>query len=116
MYGRTVATQLVYLVTGIDTVLQTHRVRVRLTGEDEDHPITAGSGHIGMVDDMYPYAEAVVAYIDSRMDQDFPGVFEYEVTETLGTWLANNWTDEEPPTLASFNAELERQGDAFFAQ
>ena len=110
------AIHLVYLVAGVDKVLLAHRIKERLTGEDEEPAIIISVGHIGMVNDLYVYAEAVATYLMRRAGADYPGVFEYEVTESLGEWLAKNWTDEEPPMLESFTAELKRQGDAFFDQ
>lgn len=107
------AIQLVYLVAGVDSVRHAHRVKVHLTGS-EDHPISAGGGHIGMVSDLVPFAQLVAYYIKANT-QNFPGVFEYEATESLGVWLAKNWDDNQP-MAELFAAELKRQGDIFFAK
>ena len=69
-----------------------------------------------MVNDLLPYAELVAAYIAIRVGkQDFPGVFEYEVTEELGEWLANA-AEASALTEATFKAQLEIVGDKFFSQ
>ena len=112
------AIQLVYLVAGVEPVLQTHQVKARLNPAVGDHPMTFDGGHVGMVSELMPYAQAVAGYIEKMVGvQDFPSVFEYEVTEPLGAWLAN-FADEENgwPPLPQFVAELEKQGSAFFSQ
>jgi hypothetical protein len=83
----------------------------------------ANGGHIGMVTDLVPYADQVAEYLLEHAGQDFPGVFEYEVTEDLGAWLANNtsydssaWTVTNRPLPILFAAELASKGDAFFSQ
>ena len=109
-----VAIQLTYLVAGTEDKVTLHHVTDRLTGTERDHPLRVGGGHIGMVEDLIPYAKQVSAYLSARPnDQSFPGVFEYEVTESLGAWLADNWETVGP---GSFNTELEAQATAFFAQ
>jgi hypothetical protein len=109
-----VAAQLVYLVIGTESKVDLHCVTERLKGTHGDHPLRAGGGHTGMVTDLLPYAKQVSAYLTSKAgEQDFPGVFEYEVTESLGAWLADNWESAGPQ---SFQNELEAQGAAFFAQ
>lgn len=47
-------------------------------------------GHIGIVSSMYEHASTIVYLLNQQNTQDFPGVFEYEVTEELGRWLFNN--------------------------
>jgi hypothetical protein len=107
--------QLVYLVAGIESRLRLHQVAERLTGDNDDHSLTCRGGHIAMVTDLQPFADLVGAYVEAKIanpDFNFPGVFEYEVTEELGKWYADN-PDSTPDEFA---AELHRQGDAFFAQ
>ena len=109
-----VAIQLVYLVAGVEGKTRLHRVTERLKGTNEDHPITEEGGHTGMVSDLIPYAKQVSAYLAAEAEkQDFPGVFEYEVTESLGAWLAENWESAGP---TSFQNELEAQSDVFFSR
>lgn len=113
------AMQLVYLVAGAETVMDLYRVTQRLKGTDSGHPLTEGGGHIGMVDELMPFAELVDQHLESLSTQDFPGVFEYEVTEMLGAWLAR-YAEQQAPGTASlmdaFTVEMQRQSDLFFAQ
>ena len=109
-----IAVQLVYLVAGVEGKTRLHRITERLKGTNDDHPITEEGGHTGMVSDLIPYAKQVSAYLTLMSGkQDFPGVFEYEVTESMGAWLAENWESAGPN---SFQTELEAQGSAFFSQ
>lgn len=54
------------------------------------------NGYIGIVSNMAAYAFALEAALDEYILANYfdnvvyPGVFEYEVTEELGTWLFNN--------------------------
>jgi hypothetical protein len=106
------AIQLVYLVAGAEPRIDIQHITNRLMGSESDHPLRVGGGHIGMVEDLISYAKQVSAYLRTRPDdQEFPGVFEYEVTESLGAWLADNW---ETVGLYSFNTELEARAAAFF--
>ena len=108
-----VAVQLVYLVAGADDAIRDERAMHRLRGEGDYATVLERlGGHIGMVQEFLPFAEMVSAYVTSRT-QDFPGVFEYEVTEELGKWFARK---EGAATVKEFAAELEIQGAAFFAQ
>jgi len=109
-----IAIQLVYLVAGIETKLKTHRVTQRLTNGD-DHALTAGGGHIGMVWDLLLYANSVSAWLRRQEGRDFPGVFEYEVTEVLGCWIADA-AEAENLSIETFNAKLIELGNKFFAQ
>lgn len=108
-----VATQLVYLVAGIELEAAKYRVTQRLLGnEDEAHPIMSSGGHIGMVADLLPYAKMVSAHIATL--EDFPGVYEYQVTECLGVWLAKDAEDKHkhygmfltPSTMHQFKEQL----------
>ena len=111
-----VAIQLTYLVAGAETKMKLFNVTERLIGRNNAHALTDGHGHVGMVNDLLPYAELVAAYIAIRVGkQDFPGVFEYEVTEELGEWLANA-AEASALTEATFKAQLEIVGDKFFSQ
>ncbi|NQW81314.1 MAG: hypothetical protein HQ445_09090 [Polaromonas sp.] len=110
------AIQLVYLVEGIEPVLAAHQVATRLNPATPGHLMTADGGHLGMVSDLADYAVDVADYINKMVGvQDFPGVFEYEVTSELGTWMAKLPGDQWPSRDA-FKAELEKLGAEFFAQ
>lgn len=108
------AVQLVYLIHGIEPILAAHFNADQHT----DHPITATGGHIGMVNDLLPYADIIATYqADADLKgAEYPGVFEYEVTEQLGAWLANHWVSFDDTLLTSFKTELERLGTEFFLQ
>jgi len=109
------AVQLVYLVAGIDEKLRIHRVTQRLT-DCKDHTLVAGGGHIGMVTDLLPWAAKVAKHLAAKADmQDFPGVFEYEVTEELGSWAADA-AQNGLVHADDFEAELNRLSELFFAQ
>lgn len=111
------AIQLVYLVVGAQTAICLSRVTNRLVGESVYHPLTHRGGHIGMVEDLRPFANAVAAYIEEQtVRQDFPGVFEYEVTEALGEWIAKTAeTGNAVIKESDFAAKLKELGDRFFA-
>ena len=112
------AIQLVYLVDGATSSMNLFNVTKRLKGEDVDHPLVANSGHVGMVNDMMVYANIVGEYLDKRPEnQIFPGVFEYEVTEWLGGWLARTAEANDGHIhVPDFIAELNRKGDIFWGQ
>ncbi len=73
------------------------------------------AGYIGLASDLIRYAEIVATFLWKHTDQDtnYPGVFEYEVTEPLGAWLVANWSDDH---VIGFEAELEHRFDAFMNQ
>ena len=86
-----VAMQMAYLMAGVESVLVQHRIKTRLLGNEEAHPCCEGGGHIGFVSEVVPLADMVATEIAKRDGQDFPGVFEYEVTEGIGKWYAENY-------------------------
>lgn len=109
------AIQLVYLVAGVETKLRLFEVTERLKTSDEVHLLVDGCGHTGMVADMLPYAVIVADWLETQAAQTFPGVFEYEVTEELGEWIA----DAEQAgmlTVETFTQQLEILGQKFFNQ
>lgn len=112
------ATQLVYLVAGAEFRMDIFRTTERLTGRNNDHPLVDGNGHTGMVNDLLPFAELVGKYIDGRVEeQEFPGVFEYEVTEALGVWIAETAEVTDSGVLElDFITKLDELGDKFFSQ
>ena len=89
-----VATQLVYLVAGVERETTKYQVTQRLLGTDHDHPILASGGHTGMVAELLPYAKLISMHISTLQEQDFPGVYEYQVTECMGIWLAKAAEDQ----------------------
>lgn len=117
-----VATQLVYLVAGVERETTKYQVTQRLLGTQQDHAILAGGGHTGMVADLLPYAKLVSAHIANMLAQDFPGVFEYEVTEHMGSWLARAIEDQNggiypvPAMVKQFEEELALETKKFFNQ
>ena len=104
------AIQLAYLVTGIDTSLRAFQ----RANPEQDHPMTEAGGHIEMVTDMVLYAQDVADLVgDPLRKQEFPGVFEYEVTEELGAWMGRQAVQ---PTRAEFGVELKRRDAEFFGK
>lgn len=111
----TTAVQLVYLVAGAERQMYIYGIAARLKGTNPQHPLTDAGGHIGMVTALQKHAERVATHLDIHLrdpDAEFPGVFEYEVTEELGAWLADN----PNASLDEFTDELRRCSAAFFAQ
>jgi len=109
--GDELAVQLVYLVAGIEQGLKKHEITNLMLGSDAPHPLVADSGHIGMVMNQVFKAELITRYIAGRYrGWQFPGVFEYEVTEPLGVWIAEN----PEASIADFTAQLESSSRAFF--
>ena len=90
--------QLVFLMDGFNAAcrraMKDHEVD---TGERlyEQHADTH-NGYIGIVSSMAAYAYAVYDALDEYIlanyfdNAEYPGVFEYEVTEELGAWLFAN--------------------------
>lgn len=82
-YTTAVAVQAMYLMAGANAEMR-----------DRDIDLSDVGGHIGFADDKVAYyAKMIVDFLEApnRKDLDFPGVFEYEVTEGLGRWLAGNF-------------------------
>lgn len=109
-YARRVAVQTAFLYAGACEALPKAR------GE------WVNGGYFGMALDMVDYAEIIcgaLAPYEADPDRDWPGVFEYEVTEHLGEWLVNNRADLLlGPSFPDpeFQAELDRRIAWFFAQ
>lgn len=108
------ALQSQFLHAGADRVIQDARLKQRVLGEKEtDHPATAINGYIGMAEELAARACVVAEFLGLLPNnQEFPGVFEYEVTESMSVWWANN----PDTTPFEFKAELAKQAHAFFAQ
>lgn len=110
------AVHLVYLVAGIERKLALHRTTDRLLGTDTSHPLTESGGHVGMVIELVPKAKLIAdllaEYVELHPGFGSPGVFEYDVTEELGLWYADNpeSTDDE------FAAQLAAMTAAFFSR
>jgi hypothetical protein len=77
-------------------------------------------GCIELITEMTSYADFVWGYIAKNFDnKDFPGVLDYEVSETFGGWFASMiMIDEkhEPPTKNQCETYLRGEIDKFFAQ
>lgn len=86
--------QLVFLMDGFNAAYRELKDREVDTGERlyEQHANTH-NGYIGIVSNMAAYAYAVYDALDEYIlanyfdNAEYPGVFEYEVTEELGAWL-----------------------------
>ena len=74
-------------------------------------------GHIELMQDLVDYAQLVVDDLSHRYDADFPGVYEYEVTEEFGGWIgAFVQRTSYLPTLDEAKAELTKIANEFFSQ
>ncbi len=79
-----------------------------LTNEEQDRE----GGEIGAIAAIVPYAD-VVRQVTNVADQSglrYPGVFEYQVTEEMGSWLRENPGASE----GEFRAELKSLTLEFF--
>lgn len=109
------AVHLVYLVCGIERKLALHQTTNRLLGSNTPHRLVQSGGHIGMVTNLTPKARLIAARLaeHNKLHPDsYCGVFEYEVTELLGLWYADNpeATDDE------FAAQLDALTASFFSR
>lgn len=82
----------VFLMEGFN---EAHRDRSDLAEELYEQHSRLHGGYVGIVDDMWLKAAVLVGALemyedDAGDDIDYPGVFEYEVTEGLGKWCFNN--------------------------
>lgn len=80
-----------FMTTGMMVV----DAKYRTTGEDGryTHDIYEawGNGGIELHEELCQYAklsEKIVAFISNNLEIDFPGVYDYEVSEPFGTWFA----------------------------
>jgi len=109
------AVHLVYLVAGIERKLALHQTTNRLLGSNTSHPLTEAGGHIGMVANLLPKAKLIadcLAAHDKLHPDSHSGVFEYEVTEELGLWYADN----PEATHEEFAAQLAAMTAAYFSR
>lgn len=114
--ARDLAFQMAYLTAGAEHALNIGRITHRLKGDPDGHP-ALGGGHMDLVDNLVDCAEVVTKYLDGLpVGTDYPGVFEYEVTEEMGKWFVDQHTLTDTPTLDDFKDELHRQAAAFFSQ
>lgn len=59
-----------------------------------------GMGQIDAAHAIAPWADAIGDCWEYLSDiQDFPGVFDYEVTEPFGQWLRANWDAPFPEAI-----------------
>ncbi len=68
-------------------------------------------GQIGVADWVSEFATLVERKYLTLPD-DLPGVFHYEVAESMGRWLG----EQDSPTSEAFNVELDRQTQGFLNQ
>lgn len=87
-YRANVAITLAFLVTGFEAA-HCAALASGVGTLPEQHAETHG-GHIGIVANLYDYAEHIEDCISLQNSSDFPGVIQYEVIEPLGKWLFNN--------------------------
>lgn len=77
------------------------------------------SGHTGFVSHCAMYAEKIENWVTEQQEQDFPGVYAYELIEPFGQWLVEDCTDRSTEAvLAEFQkryAEWMAAGQAEYA-
>jgi hypothetical protein len=78
-----------------------------------------GKGCIELVDELTQFAPISQRLLEAKDPQDFPGVYDYEVSEEFGAWfakfiLANK--DAKAPSLDEGTAKLKELIDGFFKQ
>lgn len=75
------------------------------------------NGHIGMVEALAEIALRINHVIACLDPQDFPGVFDYEVSENIGDWWAKYiTTNGRAPNNEEVNAQIIERMALFFAQ
>ena len=75
------------------------------------------NGHIGMVEALAEIALRINHIVACLAPQDFPGVFDYEVSETVGDWWAKYiTTNGRAPSQEEVSAQLIDHIALFFAQ
>lgn len=75
------------------------------------------NGHIGMVEALAEIALRINHVIACLEPQDFPGVFDYEVSETIGDWWAKYITSNgRAASNDEVNAKIIEHMALFFAQ
>ena len=72
-------------------------------------------GHIGIMEELAGYAELSQAILEHLAVEDWPGVYEYEVSEPFGTWWINEALKHgtPPDPVDARKALLERMVDFF---
>ena len=106
---QTVARHAMYLMLGAQDALRKHAVVSRLTTNDVH--TAQMNGHLEMVSRLSDFAVIVADHYVNLSLHDIPGIFEYEVTEWLGTWAIDNFD----ASILDFTDELERQIYSFLA-
>lgn len=82
------AVNLHFLIQGFEDEQEVNIIR---NPEKYEYHADLHGGYIGIVADFFEYAEWIEGHMsDYYDDQDFPGVFQYEVVAPLGSWLFNN--------------------------
>lgn len=114
MKTNAVAVQAMFLYEGALYKLDVHRTAEKLDPSIGEHD-ALDRGYVGMAFDLAKHAEQIAAFLAPYEDNprmEWPGVFEYEVTEPLGRWYADN----PHCTWDEFQVELERRAKEYFEQ
>lgn len=64
-------------------------------------------GHIGFAQTCYDYAQAIEKWLETRNDDNHPGVLAYEIIEPLGEWLIVH--EAQHPDTAAVLAEFQKR-------
>ena len=71
-----------------------------------------GGGHLECMSRLVELARIQEQWLLDEGKDEFPGVFSYEVTEPLGTWIYTNGD----PSDAEFRTELSRRWDEWLKE
>lgn len=84
-----------------------------MTGNPANRDAEAAGGELGLIDYVADYASIVASLVNAAdaHQYEYSGVFEYEVTETLGKWLCDQG---DGISKKDFGVELLRQAKDFF--
>lgn len=78
----------------------------------------SGSGHFELMLELTQHARHSEAYIERNYkNADYPGVYDYEVSEPFGRWFGQYLLEHgEPPSRTMARIELEARINKFFNQ
>lgn len=84
----------------------------------DDIVATWGQGFLELISELVRNAEHSEMLLATRADDDFPGVYDYEVSEPFGKWFGAYIFehDGQAPSIETCHAELAQRVTAFFNQ
>ena len=99
-----IAITAMYMALGANDVLDL------LTEVEYQDLIDHHSGHVGFMGVLSEFALLSEQYIEDQGFDEYPGIYEYEVSRPFGAWYAQHW-DEAPMIQV---AKLREMQDEFF--